>query len=129
MAQRDPRIDAYIGKAPEFAKPILTHVRALVHEVVPDVEETMKWSVPHFDYKGVLCGMAAFKQHCNLIMWKGALIPGDDGRDEKGQFRNITSLSDLPPDRTMKALLVPADRLGLFDQRGDHAGESACLRR
>ena len=80
MAQRDPRIDAYIGKAPEFAKPILTHVRALVHEVVPDVEETMKWSVPHFDYKGVLCGMAAFKQHCNLIMWKGALIPGDDGR-------------------------------------------------
>jgi len=111
VAQRDPRIDAYIGKAPEFAKPILTHVRALVHEVVPDVEETMKWSVPHFDYKGVLCGMAAFKQHCNLIMWKGALIPGDDGRDEKGQFRNITSLSDLPPDRTMKALLRKAAEL------------------
>lgn len=111
MGKRDPRIDAYIGKAPEFARPILIHVRSLVHEVVPDVEETMKWSVPHFDYKGVLCGMAAFKQHCNLIMWKGALIPGDDGRDAKGQFRNITSLSDLPPDKTMKALLRKAAEL------------------
>lgn len=111
MGKRDPRVDAYIGKAPGFAKPILTHVRALIHEVVPEVEETMKWSVPHFDYKGVLCGMAAFKQHCNLIMWKGALIAGDDGRDEKGQFRNITSVSDLPPDKIMKALLRKAAEL------------------
>jgi uncharacterized protein YdeI (YjbR/CyaY-like superfamily) len=111
LGKRDPRIDAYIGKSPEFAKPILTHVRALVHEAVPDVQETLKWSVPHFDYKGVLCGMAAFKQHCNLIMWKGALIAGNDAGDEKGHFRNITSLSDLPPDRTMKALLRKAAEL------------------
>ena len=111
MGKRDPRVDAYIGKAPDFARPILIHVRSLVHAVVPDVEETMKWSVPHFDYKGVLCGMASFKQHCNLIMWKGALIPGGDGRDAKGQFRNITSLSDLPPDKTMKALLRKAAEL------------------
>jgi uncharacterized protein YdeI (YjbR/CyaY-like superfamily) len=108
LGKRDARVDAYIAKSPDFAKPILTHVRALVHDACPDVEETMKWSVPHFDYRGVLCGMAAFKQHCNIILWKGGLIRAADGRDEKGQFRNITSVSDLPSDKTMKALLKQA---------------------
>ena len=52
MAKRDPRIDAYIDKSADFAKPILTHLREVVHAACPDVEETMKWSFPHFDYKG-----------------------------------------------------------------------------
>ena len=111
MGKRDPRVDAYIAKSADFAKPILTHVRSLVHEVCPEVEETMKWSAPHFDYKGVLCGMAAFKRHCNVILWKAALIPGGEGRDEKGQIRNITTLSDLPDDKTMKHLLREGARL------------------
>src|SRR4051812_5005635 len=104
MSKRDPRVDAYIGKAPDFARPILSHVRVLVHEACPDVQETMKWSVPHFEHCGVLCGMAAFKRHCNIILWKGAMIPGGSGRDDKGNFRNITSLADLPPDKSMIAL-------------------------
>ena len=59
----DPRIDAYIAKAAPFARPILTHLREVVHAGCPDVEETMKWSFPHFDYRGaMLCSMAAFKQ-------------------------------------------------------------------
>ena len=111
MEKRDPRVDAYIGKAPDFARPILTHVRALVHKACPDVQETMKWSVPHFEHRGVLCGMAAFKQHCNIILWKGALIPGGSGRDEKGNFRNITSVADLPSDKVMVALFEQAARL------------------
>ncbi|HST06697.1 MAG TPA: YdeI/OmpD-associated family protein [Gemmatimonadaceae bacterium] len=111
MGKRDPRVDAYLGKAPAFAKPILAHVRALVHEACPDVEETLKWSVPHFEHRGVLCGMAAFRQHCNIILWKGALIPGGNGRDEKGNFRNITSLADLPSDKSMLALFEQAARL------------------
>jgi hypothetical protein len=111
MGKRDARVDAYIAKSGDFAKPILTHVRAVVHEACPDVEETMKWSVPHFDYKGVLCGVAAFKQHCNIILWKGALIPGGEGRDEKGNFRNVASVADLPSEKQLKALFREAARL------------------
>lgn len=111
MAKRDPRVDAYIAKSGDFAKPILNHVRSLVHETVPEAEETIKWSVPHFEYKGVICGMAAFKQHCNIILWKAALIPGGKGRDEKGQITNIRTLSDLPDDKTMRHLLREGARL------------------
>lgn len=111
MGKRDPRVDAYIAKSADFAKPILTHVRSLVHEACPEVQETMKWSAPHFDYRGVLCGIAAFKRHCNVILWKAALIPGSEGRDEKGQITNITTLSDLPDDKTMKHLLREGARL------------------
>lgn len=64
MPKKDPRFDAYIAKAPEFARPILKHLRAIVHEGCSDAEETMKWSAPHFDYKGPFAGMAAFKAHC-----------------------------------------------------------------
>jgi hypothetical protein len=70
MPTYDPRIDAYIDKSAEFAQPILTHLRELVHQACPDVEETMKWSMPHFDYKGVMCSMASFKQHCSLVFGK-----------------------------------------------------------
>jgi hypothetical protein len=64
MAKRDPRIDAYIAKSAGFARPILNHLRELVHKGCPDVEETMKWSMPHFDYDGgPLAAMAAFKAH------------------------------------------------------------------
>ena len=59
MATSDPRVDAYIKKAQPFAKPILTHLRSVVHEACPEVEETLKWGVPHFDYKGIFCGVAA----------------------------------------------------------------------
>src|SRR5690606_26989508 len=64
MAAKDPRIDVYIEQAADFAKPILTRLRKLVHKGCPDVVETIKWGMPAFDYKGPLCGMAAFKQHC-----------------------------------------------------------------
>ena len=61
--RRDSRVDAYIAHAAEFAKPILTKIRAIVHKACPEVQETMKWSFPHFEYKGILCSMAAFKNH------------------------------------------------------------------
>ncbi|HET9775056.1 MAG TPA: YdeI/OmpD-associated family protein [Gemmatimonadaceae bacterium] len=111
MGKRDARVDAYIAKSGDFAKPILSHVRSLVHDAVPEAGETIKWSVPHFEYKGILCGMAAFKQHCNIILWKAALIPGGKGRDEKGQITNIRTLADLPDDKTMSHLLREGARL------------------
>ena len=95
MAKKDPRVDAYIEKAADFAKPILKHLRKVVHKGCPDVEETVKWSMPHFDYKGPLAGMAAFKAHCAFGFWKGSLIvPGS--KEAMGQFGCITKISDLP---------------------------------
>src|SRR6185312_14598379 len=97
MATKDSRVDAYIAKAPDFAKPILTRLRALAHEVCPEVEETMKWRMPHFSRNGILFGMAAFKQHCAVHFWKGKLILENDSlRGGFGNLGKITSLSQLP---------------------------------
>jgi len=104
MATKDPRIDAYIAKSADFAKPILKHLRAVVHAGCPQVEETIKWSMPHFDYKGVMCGMAAFKEHCAFGFWKADLILDRDRQAEKsgmGSFGSIKSLDDLPSEKTL----------------------------
>ena len=62
MGIRDPRIDAYIAKQRDFAKPILMHLRDAVHAACPEVEETLKWSAPFFVYQGgMMCSMAAMK--------------------------------------------------------------------
>jgi len=95
---RDPRVDAYIAKAPEYAKPILAYVREVVHAAVPDVEETIKWGAPHFDYKGMMLGMAAFKEHAGVNFWKGKLI-GKDG------YGDIRSVGDLPPKKELTAII------------------------
>ena len=105
MGTRDDRVDAYIAKSADFARPILTHLRDIVHAACPDVEETMKWSFPHFMYKGILCSMAAFKEHCSFGLWKSSLIierGSDDVAKGMGQFGQITDVSDLPSKRTRK---------------------------
>lgn len=111
MPATDKRIDAYIDKSAEFAKPILNHLRELIHKGCPDVEETMKWSFPHFQYKGaILCSFASFKQHCVLAFWKGTLLkdPGGwlgerkaQGGEAMGQFGRITNLKELPPGKVI----------------------------
>jgi len=110
MGKKDPRVDAYIAKSAEFAQPILRHLRKVVHEECPEVEETMKWSFPHFMYKGMLCAMASFKEHCAFGFWKGKLIvPGK--KDAMGHFGRITSLSDLPKDSVLAGYVREAVRL------------------
>ncbi len=100
----DPRIDSYIAKAQPFAQPILTHLRALVHKALPDAEETIKWGMPHFTYKGKnLTGMAAFKAHATFV------IHGDGRQgDAMGQYGKITKVSDLPSDVELTAKLRDA---------------------
>jgi uncharacterized protein YdeI (YjbR/CyaY-like superfamily) len=112
MGKRDDRIDAYIAKSAEFAKPILTYLRELVHTACPEVEETIKWSHPSFIYKGILCGMASFKEHCSFGLWKGSLILGT-GRDKDGMgsFGRITSLKDLPPKKELVAYIKEGVKL------------------
>ena len=103
MGTRDPRIDTYIEKSADFAKPILSHLRDVVHATCPDVEETMKWSFPHFMYEGMLCSMASFKAHCAFGFWKGALVMGDESKDVEGMgnLGRITSVKDLPPKKVL----------------------------
>jgi uncharacterized protein YdeI (YjbR/CyaY-like superfamily) len=99
MGKKDPRVDAYIERSAAFAKPILQQIRKTVHTACPSIEETIKWGFPHFDYKGTLCSMAAFKQHCALGFRKAKLIPGlksSSAETAMGQFGRISSLGDLP---------------------------------
>jgi hypothetical protein len=114
MPTIDPRVDAYIEKSAEFAQPILKHIRKLVHKACPDIQETMKWSMPHFDYKGSVCNMAAFKQHCAFGFWKQSLLEQSAFPAEKtamGSFGRITSVKDLPPDKVMIGLIHQAVEL------------------
>ena len=101
MAEHDPRIDAYIVKSAEFARPILRHLRDVVHAACPDVEETMKWSFPHFDYQGIMCSMAAFKAHCAFGFWHPQVLGEDAKEGAMGQLGRITSLKDLPPKKVL----------------------------
>ncbi len=104
---RDPRIDAYLAKVQPFARPILEHVRSRVHAVVPDVEETLKWSAPAFTADGkILLIMAAFKAHAALNFWRGQELRGSEASgDAMGQFGRLTSIDDLPPDAELDALI------------------------
>lgn len=112
MGKKDPRIDAYIAKSAEFARPILNHLRKIVHEACPDVEETVKWSMPFFVHKGSVCHMAAFKQHAAFGFWMSELVVGrtaDSGA--MGHFGRITSIADLPPDETLASYVRKAVEL------------------
>ena len=111
MGERDPRIDEYIARSADFAKPILAHLRELVHEHCPEVEEKVKWSSPHFDHRGPMAHMAAFKQHCAFGFWKGAMVVGDTEREGAGQFGKIASLADLPPDHVLAGYIRAAKEL------------------
>jgi hypothetical protein len=109
MARKDPRIDAYIRRAAPFAQPILEHLRQLIHKSCPDVEETVKWGFPHFERQGVLCSMAAFKEHCAFGFWRWAEIEGIPGaRGPMSQFGRISKRSDLPSDRALAAMVKKA---------------------
>jgi uncharacterized protein YdeI (YjbR/CyaY-like superfamily) len=117
MEHTDKRIDAYIAKAAPFAQPVLAHLRALVHKAVPDVQETLKWGMPYFEHQGLLCHMAAFKQHCAFSFWKASLLKDPHqlleqaDKSAMGQLGAITGLKDLPPDRVLLSYIKEAAAL------------------
>ena len=113
MGTRDPRVDAYIAKSAEFARPILTSIREAAHEGCPEAEETMKWRMPHFMHHGILCGMAAFKEHCALVFRLGSLVVDERERSDEamGQLGRIRTPKDLPPKRVLVRYVKKAARL------------------
>ena len=105
-AHHNPKVDAYIAKAKPFTQPILNQLRKVIHTGCPEVEETIKWSRPFFDYKGaVLCNMSAFKEHCSFMFWGQEMAPilrkAGVVDDEKGMLRHITNLSELPAEKQL----------------------------
>src|SRR4051812_30508773 len=110
----DPRIDAYIATKPDFAKPILAHLRARFHAACPAVEEGLKWGMPFFSYHGrLLVNMAAFKAHVSFGFWdRQSTATGREG-EAMGQFGRIGTLADLPPDALLDAMI--AEHVALID--------------
>jgi uncharacterized protein YdeI (YjbR/CyaY-like superfamily) len=118
MSVYDPRIDAYIEKAAPFAQPVLNHLRALIHVTCPDVEETVKWGMPHFEYHGrTQFNFAAFKQHCAFGFWLASLMTDTKGilqlaeKASMGSLGRIESLKDLPSDAVMKSYIKQSMKL------------------
>jgi uncharacterized protein YdeI (YjbR/CyaY-like superfamily) len=106
MGTMNKQFDAIIKRAQPFARPVLSHLRDLVHTACPGVVEVIKWGMPHFEYNGMLCQMAAFKEHCAFGFWKARLLPDPDGilgasEEAMGHLGRITGLRDLPADRIL----------------------------
>jgi uncharacterized protein YdeI (YjbR/CyaY-like superfamily) len=110
----EPKIDLYIARAKPFAQPILIHIRELVHKACPNVVETIKWSRPFFEYKGVVLGnMSAFKEHCSFGFWGeeiGAILRQAKVVQEggMGSLGRITSIKDMPSNKEMLGFLKQA---------------------
>lgn len=115
-SKRIAQVDAYIKKSPEFARPILTKLRELFHQASTEIQETMKWGVPHFEYKGIVGAFAAFKQHVGLGFWKSKLLKDPAklfGNDPKASMSSgkFSSLDQLPSDRVILSYIKQAVEL------------------
>jgi uncharacterized protein YdeI (YjbR/CyaY-like superfamily) len=118
MSTTNIKIDAYINKSAAFARPILIHLRKVVHKACPGVQEKIKWGMPHFDYKdNMLCSMASFKQHCAFSFWKASLMKDKTlmmnakSETSMGHLGRITSLKDLPSEKKLISYIKEAMKL------------------
>ncbi|HEY3286781.1 MAG TPA: YdeI/OmpD-associated family protein [Gemmatimonadaceae bacterium] len=99
MGSRDKRIDEYIARQASFARPILRHIRAVVHTASPAIDEDIKWGFPWFTYRGKpLAYMAGFKAHVGFGFYRGKLVMGEgrEKQDAMGSFGRLTGVRDLP---------------------------------
>ena len=133
IASVNPKVDAYLEKAQPFARPILSHLRGLVHKACPEVEESIKWSRPFFEYRGmILCNMSAFKEHCSFGFWGeeiGAVLREakvSAGEDGMGTFGRIKRIEDLPPAKQLLAWLRQA---AAFVDSGQYTSPIAARRK
>ena len=126
MSKRDPRVSEYIQECAPFARPILKHLRKVIHEGGPKIEEAIKWGMPSFVYQGkIVCGFAGFKAHCALWFWEGKAVVGKKPKEGMGNFGRITSVKDLPSAAKIKAYVKKA--MKLIDQ--EQAVKSGSSRR
>jgi uncharacterized protein YdeI (YjbR/CyaY-like superfamily) len=115
MSNAAATVDAYGETAEAFAKPMLAHLRGLIRAACPEVVETMKWGIPHFDYRGeMMCIFAAYKAHCSFSFWKDSLMSdarlkaNADLPAAKRFMGKLTRLADLPADAELAAWIREA---------------------
>jgi len=102
MARLDRRVDAKFSQAPDFAQPIIQLLRKAIHQACPEVQETLKWGMPAFEYQGLLAIVGIFKSHCSLVLWKHQLLAekfpelAEIANPSTGKFGRLTKRSDLP---------------------------------
>jgi uncharacterized protein YdeI (YjbR/CyaY-like superfamily) len=125
MAKKDPRIDAYIAKAQPFAKPILKHLRGVVHEGCPQCEETIKWGMPAFTHNGIVAIIASFKAHCAFVLWKADDVTSGLSRTAMGNLGRITSVEDLPPRKTLVGYVA---KRAMLNEKGVKRAKPAAAR-
>lgn len=118
MEKHSVKVDEYIEKSPDFAKPILEYLREIIHEACPDAEEAIKWKFPTFMYKGkILCSITAFKQYCSLGFWlhqeMKTLQEIETNTEKSSMFSlgKITRLEDLPSQSQLKRAIKEAMEL------------------
>ncbi len=115
MKQSNLKVDEYISKSADFAKPILEYLRQVIHDTCPNVEEVMKWGIPHFDYKGdMMCILASYKKHCSFSLYKAALmtdpklIESVKAGQKMGYMDKIKTQSELPARKVLVAYIKEA---------------------
>ncbi|MCY1659725.1 YdeI/OmpD-associated family protein [Chryseobacterium sp. SL1] len=118
MEKYSPKVDEYIEKSQDFAKPILNYIRETVHEFCPDAEEAIKWKFPTFLYKGkILCSMVAFKQYCSMGFWlhdeMTSLKEFETEAEKTNMFSlgKITETENLPSKPQLKKMITEAMEL------------------
>lgn len=117
MPVTDERIDERIAKAPVFAQPVMRHLRDLVHRACPEAEETIKWGMPFFLYRGkMLCSIGLFQKHCSFGFFgreitEAMRLAGMPVDDAAGSMGRITSLTGLPKDVQMLSWIRQAASL------------------
>lgn len=107
------RVDAYIRKAEMAYQPTMIWVRRTIHETCPDVRETIKWGMPHFEYHGILAWMGAFKSHIGVGLWHGSgKKAGARAKSAAmGNFGRVTKIGDLPPKPELVRMIRKSMRL------------------
>lgn len=112
----NPEVDKYIARQADFARPVLERLRKAFHKGCTKLEEHIKWGVPSFEYKGMMVGFAAFKQHVAWGFWKASLMEDPDGilgNDRKASpfADKVRRLSDLPSDAIIVKYVKQAAKL------------------
>jgi hypothetical protein len=80
MSEKDPRVDQYIDALPEWQRDLCRRLRDLIHASDPELTETIKRTVqPYFVCQGNVCALLATRDHVNLFLYDGAIVPDPEG--------------------------------------------------
>src|SRR4051794_17391496 len=101
---RDARVDAYIDALPEWQQAICREVREHIHRAEPEIEETIKRTrQPYFVLQGNVCALLATKDHVNVFLYDGAIVPDPEGIITGGHDNQTARTMAVYRDETINA--------------------------